>query len=234
MNCCLGKIKIYSLIFFLVIIINSWTWELLNQDLFLTIILLTITGSLFLLTFIKDNLWRKIILVILILVYGIGIFSLLNNHFDQSLREKNPTEMDIALRRHGFFAEGLGQLFTNKFSLNYYSNWYYPVSNYSRNISYSIDPNLYFFMSHPREKSGIDEFDKYAPFLLPFFIIGLLSYFLSLGKYKLLTIYLITAILLTGFITPHYKLGPVLLFPFVNLIIILGSLKILDYIGKKT
>lgn len=233
MNCCLSRIWICLLLFFLVLVLNYWTWDLLKQDLFLAVILFIITGSLFLLTFFKVNFWQRITLVVLLLSFCLGSLSLLKSNFDESLKGKNPTEINIALSRHGYFAEGLGGLFTNKFSLQYYSKLYYPITNYSRNISYSIDPNLYFLMSHPREKSGIDEFDKYAPFLLPFFIIGLLSYCLSLDKYKILNIYLVTAILLTGFITPHYKLGPVLLFPFINLIIILGTLKILNFIKKR-
>ncbi|MDD5415944.1 MAG: hypothetical protein PHE48_02985 [Candidatus Daviesbacteria bacterium] len=222
-----------SLLLLLTLVLNSWTWQLVKQNLFLAFILLTITISLFALTFAAEKSLRKIAFLVLLLTFCVGSFYFLQGNFDRSLREKNPTEVSIALKRHGYFAEGLGKLFTNKFSLQFFSNWYYPITNYSRNISYSIDPNLYFFMSHPREKSGIDEFGKYSPLLLPVFLLGLFTHFLSLSKYKTLTAYLITAIIITGFATPYYKLGPVFLFPYLNLIIVLGGINFLNFVRKK-
>jgi hypothetical protein len=228
-----GKIKVESLLLFLVFILNYWTYQLFQQDILLGFILSIITVTLFTVTFVKVDLIYKIAILLLLIFICVGSFYLLSGHFDTTLGQITSTETKTISLRHGYFAQGLGILFINKFSQQYYSKWYTPISHYLRNISYSIDPNLYFFKSHPREKSGIDEYDKYSPLLLPFFILGFLTHFLSLNSHKILSIYLVTAVFITGFISPYYNLGPVLLFPYLNLAILIGSLQLFDYIKHK-
>ena len=38
-----------------------------------------------------------------------------------------------------------------------------------------MDPNLYFFANHPRERVGVVEYEKFPYIFLPFLVIGLLS-----------------------------------------------------------
>ncbi len=221
--------------FFLLLTIlffNLWTWEIFKENIVLAISLLSITITLFALEILKTTFFHKIIFLILVFSY-LAVSILQISKLDKSILEKNPTEVSIFHRQHAYFAEGLGFLYTNKFSLQFYTHLYYPLAKYFRNVSYCIDPNLYFFHSHPREKSGIDEVAKYSPLVLPFFIIGLFIHFLSLERYKLLNIYLILSVLLTGFISPYFKLGPVLIFPYINIIILLGIMKTLEFFSHK-
>ncbi len=210
------------MLFIIINILNFWIWEIFKAYFLIGVFLSLISISLFILTFIQLKSINKVILTLCIIFFCLTSIITVKNNFDPSFKSQNPTEVKMLNRWHGYFADGLGFLFTNKLSQNFYAHLFSPLSNYLRNISYSIDTNLYFFSSHPREKSGIDEFEKYSPLMLPFFIIGLLIHILALGNYKYLTFYLIGSILITGLISPYYKLGPLLLFPYINQVIILG------------
>lgn len=96
-----------------------------------------------------------------------------------------------------------------------------------KNISEVVDPNLYFFAKHPRERVG-GEFEKFPYLLLPAFVFGVLV----LAEKKRFTFFI------AGFLIPliifavarsNRNLGPFLLFPFVSVAIISG----LDFGLKK-
>tara|TARA_Y100000310_G_C20610024_1_gene777513 strand:- start:435 stop:1172 length:738 start_codon:yes stop_codon:yes gene_type:complete len=82
-----------------------------------------------------------------------------------------------------------------------------------KNFSEIIDPNLYFFANHPRERVGIKEFEKFSYVLLPFFVIGMVS---ILQRHMAKTIFFVLAIpiVLISLIGHKNSLGPFALFPF--------------------
>ena len=202
---------------------NYWIWQIFSNNLILGITLLAIELGLFI-SISQKRLRKKYITILSILVLLLFCFSIfiLRDKFDQTLSTTSPTEISILDKRHGYLAGGLGSLFTNKYVLHYYKDYSMATGKYLRNIFYSLDPNLYFFRSHPREKSGINEYNKYSPFVLPFFVIGTLSLIIYLRKYKFLIVCFIMAVIITGFISPNYILGPVLIFPVVNIVLYLG------------
>jgi hypothetical protein len=93
-----------------------------------------------------------------------------------------------------------------------------------KNFSEVIDPNLYFFANHPREKAGAKEFEKFSYILLPIFILGLFELKKRHLKYLILTLSPIVFISIIGNNSP---LGPFSLFPFFTIIISLGLKKFL-------
>lgn len=95
------------------------------------------------------------------------------------------------------------------------------------NFSELIDPNLYFFANHPRERVGAQEFEKFPYILLPFLIFGLLS----INK-KNLKVFLLAAspLVLNSIIGNSNPAGPFALFP---LIVVSVSLGIAPFISKK-
>lgn len=210
-----------------VFLANFWWLPIFKTNFIYGILLLILSFLLF-----NNKKFPKTNLIILTVFFILSLMLLIGN-FDKNLNIPNPTEVKQQSIRHSLLADGMGVLFTNKFSLKFYKNWNLPISKYLRNISYAIDPNLYFFASHPREKSGIDEFEKFPPILLPFFILGFLYYLVNLQKNKLLSTYLILSMIVTGFLTPYFKLGPVLFFPFVNVLITNGLLLTLNKLKKK-
>ena len=221
----INKLKHFENYIFLLVltVANFWIWQIFSGSLVLGIILLIIELGLFVLIT-KRRLKRTYILAISISILFLLAFSafLLKKEFDNTLLTNSPTEISILNQRHGYLAEGLGIIFTNRFVQHYYKDYSMATGKYLQNVFYTLDPNLYFFRSHPREKAGIDEYEKYSPFVLPLFVIGILFLTIYWRRYKFLILYSILAILLTGFISPNYKLGPLLMFPFVNIILYLG------------
>lgn len=82
------------------------------------------------------------------------------------------------------------------------------------NFSEAIDPNLYFFANHPRERVGINEFKKFPCIFLPLFFYGLV---LSVTERRKLALGMsfILPVVLISIIGHKNQLGPFSLFPFL-------------------
>jgi len=91
------------------------------------------------------------------------------------------------------------------------------------NFSEVVDPNLYFFANHPRERVGVVEFEKFPYILLPTFLLGIFSIKKRNLKYILLGL---SPIILISFIGNSNPIGPFALFPFFATVISLGLLPI--------
>lgn len=211
------------LILTLFTVANYWFWQIFKASLVLCAFLLFLEFAIFKLTNKKDTkkeiVFYYVFIILCMLMFG---FFVIKQKFDETIVVNSPTEVHILNQRHGYLSEGLGVIFTNKVSQQYYANWNPKIGKYLRNVSYILDPNLYFYRSHPREKAGIDEAEKYSPFVLPFFIIGILFLITHAESYLPLIIYLLLAVFISGFIDPGCSLGPVLMFPFMNIFLYLG------------
>ena len=87
------------------------------------------------------------------------------------------------------------------------------------NFSEVVDPNLFFFTNHPRERVGVREFEKFPYILLPIFIVGLFS----IKKKNLKDVLLgLSPVVLISFIGNSNPMGPFALFPFFAAIISIG------------
>ena len=147
----------------------------------------------------------------IILSYGL-------NNFLQTTDE----EQYLINQRRSYYPDNLGRLFQNKVAFS--------IHKIEQSIFYNLDPNLYFFAGHPRERAQFDEFAKYPPFFLPFFIIGLI--WLINQKSKPAIVYFAAALILGTLSRSTLVLGPVLVYPFANSIIVLGVLKLWKFIKK--
>lgn len=83
------------------------------------------------------------------------------------------------------------------------------VTNFFENM----DPNLYFFSNHPRQRVGIKEFEKFPYVLLPFFLLGVFDFVSKKNKLLWLISFLVPIIVLS-IIGNRNNLGPFSLFPF--------------------
>lgn len=97
-----------------------------------------------------------------------------------------------------------------------------------KNLSENLDPNLYFFANHPRERIGYKEFDKFPYIFIPFFILGIIES-VKLKNRNILYFSLFAPLLLTSIIGNVNPMGPFSLFPFFSINIALG----LRYITEK-
>lgn len=96
-----------------------------------------------------------------------------------------------------------------------------------------LDPNLYFFANHPRQKVGSEEFEKFAYLLLPFFLIGTYNLFNS-GKKKQIVLagYLIFCLFIFAIVGNKNPYGPFLFFPFIITATCLGITKGITFFEK--
>lgn len=102
------------------------------------------------------------------------------------------------------------------------------LSRIQNNLSETLDPNLYFFANHPRERVGKNEFEKFPYLYFPFFIVGLFSVLTT----KLNKIYLlfILPIILYSFTGSENKFSYFALFPLFVITISDGLNKFLEKI----
>lgn len=199
----------------LISIANFWIWRIFVQSPILALALMLL--SIFLILRLK--------VLSLILMILLSLF-LLRTSFDTNLLYVSPLEKDKLENRHEYYAQNLGRIYRNRIGIYLHKNVSPYVARFEKNLAYNLDPNLYFFASHPRERLGIDEFDKFPLIALPFFLIGLGVLFLD--KNNFLPIYVLAAVFISGFLFPGYRLGPVLMFPFMTAIIYLGLSRILE------
>lgn len=95
----------------------------------------------------------------------------------------------------------------------------------TQNLFENLDPNLYFFANHPRQRVGIREFEKFPYLLLPVFVLGLLGF--SSKKYlNFWLIFFFIPLLILAFVGNQNSLGPFSLFPFFVIVISRGLKKI--------
>lgn len=222
----------FTLIHTLVIILNPWWWVIIQRNFWVGLLVFALSFVVFIYFWqIKS---RKLFLLLIALT--MALFSITAREaFDESIFRNSALDTQQYNKRHEFYANGLGKIYTNRFSLAYFKEYNFPFIKLQRNFFTNLDPNLYFFASHPRERLGIEEFKKYSPIFLPFFLTGALySIYILLPN---LLIYAISVSLLSSIISPKYNLGPILFFPLINFMITIGIIlsikRLLRYLEKK-
>jgi hypothetical protein len=111
-------------------------------------------------------------------------------------------------------------------------------SRIEKNFSQVVDPNLYFFANHPRERVGIKEFEKFPYIFIPFFLVGIFSLIKnrSTGFLKISKLILIASltlpIILISLIGHKNPFGSFTLFPFLTIAISFGVERIYQEISK--
>ena len=191
---------------------NFWLWKILLENIFLAILLCVLSFLLFFGNSFKDK--KKFYLIIL--PVALLIFTIVFNvSVDRQLFK--PSDIEIAQRnfRDTYYGRELNRLYLNKVSLFYFKNLSYPLQKLQKNIFTNLDINLYFFASHPLERGGVDEFQKFpAIFLIPF-LIGIFNSLFNFKKNIVMNIYFICAIVGASLTRETYDLGPVFMFPVV-------------------
>lgn len=219
------------LVLLIISLTNPWWWIIFQRNLWVSILVFILSVAVFIYFWQVRS--KKLFLSILLLS-TILFFVAVNDAFDENIFRNSALDIQKISKRHEFYANGLGKLYKNRFSLAYFENYSLPFSKLQRNLFANLDPNLYFFASHPRERIGVEEFKKYFPIFLPFFFIGVIYsiYILSPNLF----IYSISILLMSSIISSKYNLGPVLFFPLISYMITIGiilSIKgVLRYLKK--
>ncbi len=210
----------------LVALANFWIWKVFKDNWLMGIVLISISFLLFFLV-IKFN---KIICILILILSLFLCGQIVTSGFDKNLTTLTVDGQKQLDTRHGYFSLELGKLFQNKYSLHFYKDFYPYLSSYENNVFNALNPNLYFFENHPREKGSVGEFPKYPGiFILPF-MVGFLFLFKSAPKF--VVIYFLSVLFITGFIRQGYSLGPILFYPLINFLITDGSIRIYKIFRK--
>ena len=159
------------LIHLFVIILTPWWWIIIRRDL-LSGLLVFILSFVVFQYFFKNK--SRILLLLLLSLTAILFIISTEKAFDESILRVSALDIQQYNRRHEFYANSLGKIYTNRLSLAYFKEYNLPLYKLQRNFFGNLDFNLYFFNSHPRERIGIEEFNKYLPIFLPFFLVGFL------------------------------------------------------------
>ena len=138
---------------------NPWFWRILNLNIFVAVLIIIISFSLFSLLS-RHKFSLKYFIVTLIIFVTLSIIGI-KLGYDQDLRKLQIDEGVKLNQRNKYYAQELGTLFLNRYVLNYYQNYNPYLYKFQRNFFSALDPNLYFFASHPRERAGINEFEKF-------------------------------------------------------------------------
>lgn len=208
-----------GLIHLLVVILSPWLWFIVQKNFLISLLILGLDLVVFLYFSQKRS---KMLFFFLLILTIISVFITVKNGFDYSIFRNSALDIQQLNKRHEFYAHGLGKIYTNKIVLTYVKDFNLPLYKLQRNFFSNLDINLYFFASHPRERIGVGEFEKYLPIFLPFFLLGFL-YIIYKPILKIL-LYLLFVSLTSAVISPYYNMGPILFFPIFSVIITIGLL----------
>ncbi len=202
-----------------VFFLTPWFWKLFKINPLILLLLIVFNFMLLYITFKSP---KKIIKIATFVLFLLLIFYNLQKGFDKGIWTINQNQALEQNRRHSFYAASLGKIYTNKIGLLYYTKISDPLTRLQKNLFSNLEINLYFFASHPRERTDANEFEKYSFLLLPFFLIGI--FYMVKKNILSLELFFLAAILISAFININYVLGPILFFPLINTVITLGFL----------
>ncbi|OGE15851.1 hypothetical protein A3F00_04740 [Candidatus Daviesbacteria bacterium RIFCSPHIGHO2_12_FULL_37_11] len=156
----------------------------------------------------------------------------------QSLIQLDNDEQRIKQERIKFYAPSehyVRVIFKRLALVNFLEGDFNTVSNrLQRNFFETIDPNVYFFGGHPRERVWADDFEKFPfVFIFPFFT-GL--YYLLIQKKWLFLGSFCISIFLFSVIGHKNSLGPFVMFPLIVVLIAFGFMKLFNlrkYLPRK-
>lgn len=209
------------------IFVNYWIWEIFEKSVILGISIVTVSFLLGYLCFTQTKVSKRLIFLRCGL-FALTLFifvSIVKNDFDKNILRLDATEEKTLIGRHWYYSIELGDVYTNKFLIYYYNNLYFPFLKIEKNLFNNLDPNLFFFGGHPRERGGIQEFNKFPFIFLPLFCIGLFCLIIRF-KYWVMC-YFLMVIILSAFINPAIKVGPVLFFPLIILLLNMGFIYVI-------
>lgn len=200
--------KLIPLIF--VLIFNLWIWKILSFSVPIAVLVILASVSLY-----YKKFGLSLLLIILLLFFQYKTSSKNSLTF---LNDNEKLQQQIRLRGYPPSKIPIANWLENRpEALIFYK--------LEANLSEVVDPNLYFFANHPRERIGVIEYEKLPYILLPFFILGILS----IKKRDLKTLLLsISPFILISVIGNSNPAGPFSLFPFLTSFTAIGLVPIFD------
>ena len=204
--------------FFLALLLSPWTWRLVFENALIGIFVVVVSFL-----FYKKQKWLdgKILLSLLVILLVVQY----KTTDKQPLSALGDSQKFVQQQRLHIYPPTFYQVFghyiwfypANWFEESRFSIW---VNRIQQNFSEVVDPGLYFFANHPRQRVGFDEFEKFPYVFLPFFVFGILKlerrFCWQKGLFVLLPIFLVS------FVGHRNQYGPIGLFPFIVVVCATG------------
>ena len=213
--------------FVFVLIFNLWIWIILSQNILIGIT--TLTASLLL--FLLPNQISKLFFV----AFALLLYFQWSTTPPSSLTKLDNDEQRIQQDRLNMYPPTYIQFSSHTLWVPL-AHWlegrretiaFYRIE---KNFFQAIDPSLYFFVNHPRERFGVKEFEKFPYVLLPFFLVGIVKFFQR--RTLLATMSFVIPIALISYIGNQNPMSNFILFPALSVSLALGIGIYLDYIRK--
>lgn len=182
-----------------VLILNLWLFQVLKFNIFTGLLLITSTIAIYL--WIKRTIDKRLPLLLFMSLLFLQFQTTTRESLD-SLNLENQLLVQMRLREYP-----MAHLFENRPELVVFFK-------IQENLAQILDPNFYFFANHPRERAGIQEFEKLPYIFLPVLLIGIVHMIQRKVQKQLLFI-AVVPIALLSLIGQKNNLGPLGLFPFL-------------------
>lgn len=218
------------IILLLIIFGNFWIWKIFNQNTWVFVSLVIVT---FLLSSRKLSKRIPVFAGMTLILFSVILFYFQwKTTTPQSLTLLSNDEQRVHSERLKFYNPSVHYmrvLFKRLDLINSLEGDFNTASNrIQRNFFESIDPNIYFFAGHPRERIWANDFEKFFFLLVIPFLIGL--YKLVTDKNWILIFYGLCCLILLSLIGHQDNLGPFILFPIIVLAILDGLLFFKRYV----
>ncbi|MCH7730114.1 hypothetical protein IID21_01130 [Patescibacteria group bacterium] len=203
-------------IFVFVLLSNLWVWKIFGQNLLLGLLLVSASVLLYRLIIHKG---AEALRYIFLVLFALLLFSQWQTTQPSSLTLLDNDQKRVQQMRLNEYPP-IGISIAGKKLWIPLAHWFegrretIAAFRIKKNFSEAIDPMLYFFANHPRERVGVEEFEKFPYILLPFFIFGIFSLSKKFRN-KSLALSLLAPLVLISFIGNKNPLGPFSLFPFL-------------------
>ena len=204
-----------ALLIALVNLSNFWVYWIFESNFLLGLLLLTESLGLYLINLQSAD--KKVIILTSAILIILTCYLLLN-HFDKNIFSTSITDTIQKEERHNYYAQEMGRVYKNRVGIFYFNSIEPILNKIGGKFFLYLDFSYYFA---PREFASLE---KYFPPLAILFVFGLFN-ILKAGN-KMLIVYLTIVLIVTSLTKLDNKLGPILLFPFINLCLTVGLSKI--------
>ena len=214
-----------KIIFIISLFGNFWIWKIFSENLWVFILIVFSTFALLWYYHKKNRLTKSFVIVLfIILVFLQAQTTQINSLTKLSNDDIRVFDQRVNLYNSDFH---LIRILFHKLKLaNFLEGDFHTITfRVQRNLFEAIDPNIYFFGGHPRERLWVNEFEKFPYFFIIPFGFGL--YLLFSKKDWIIFSLGISSLLIFSLVGHQNKIGPFLLFPMLVLTIYLGMLKLL-------
>lgn len=204
----------------LIIFGNEWIWRIAHYDFIIFISLIITTTTFYIL--INHTLSLKLLVFLFLFLGVLFLKQILTTNYESLTLLSNDEQRIQSTRLQFYNSSRYSRVLFNRLNLKEVTDGTIGtiITRLQRNLFEALDPNVYFFGGHPRERVWANDFEKFPFILIVPFLIGLYE---TINQRKwIILLYFTLSLLLLSFIGHKNILGPFILFPIIVNCILIG------------